>query len=150
MTSLMTFRITPGLLLHIAFIGLVSVYDAWLVVLHSDDILDFEHNLVGQYLIRRMQGDVTLFVACKLCGTAVVTLALAWLGTIHYRLAVPVARSLTVFQLWLLWFLKVSETYDPRTPLFTGMALTAVLGICVWPLVAERCQEKTITPATAH
>lgn len=126
-----------GLRGHILFIGVVSLYDAWLVVRFAREILWHERNVVGRYLIQAAGGDVTLFVTCKLIGTAVVLGTLMWLYGNYRTMAIPVARSITVFQVWLLWFLTFSVTGDGLTPAVNTLAVVVIAGICLTPLVAD-------------
>lgn len=132
-------RRLTGLQIHLLFIGAVSAYDAWLVVDWADEILCNERNLVGRYLIQLTNGDVTLFLSCKVAGTIGALTFLAWLGRHYHHIAMPVARSMSIFQLWLLWFLTCSVTVDPLMPVATGGAAASIGMICLWPMVsAER------------
>lgn len=126
-----------GLRAQILFIGIVSLYDAWLVVRFARMIMWHERNVVGRYLIQAAGGDVTLFVTCKLIGTAVVLGTLMWLYGNYRTMAIPVTRSITVFQVWLLWFLSFSATGDGWTPVANTLAVAAIAGVCLAPLVTD-------------
>lgn len=136
----MTLRQSPRLAFHLMFIGIVSLYDAWLVIALADEILWNEQNLVGRYLIELTNGDVTLFVSCKLFGTAGALSILAWLGRHYMHIAMPVARSMSIFQLWLLWFLTCSVTVDPLMPLTTTAAAAGIAASCLWPYLSREAE----------
>jgi hypothetical protein len=89
------------------FVGLVSIYDAWLVVKYWDSILELERNPICHYLIRLGNGDSAIFVRAKLSGTIAVLSVLAALYRNNRRLALPVTCALSCFQLALLVYLNV-------------------------------------------
>jgi hypothetical protein len=88
------------------FVGAVSVYDGYLVVRTGDDIVQFEKNPVGLFLIQCDHGDPALFLMVKAVGTSLVLAALAVLYRRSPRLAYPVASALMLFQAGLLIFLE--------------------------------------------
>ena len=58
-------RVTPTALLFAAamlFVGAVSVYDGYLVIRTGADIVEFEKNPVGLFLLVQNHGDPTLFL----------------------------------------------------------------------------------------
>jgi hypothetical protein len=88
------------------FVGAVSVYDGYLVIRTGDEIVHFEKNPVGLYLIQINHGDPTAFLAAKGVGTLLVLAGLTLLYRRSPRLAVPVASALILFQGGLLIFLE--------------------------------------------
>ncbi len=135
---------TPGMWIHCAFVGLVSVYDAWLVILLSEDILDHERNPIGRYLIRLQDGDVRLFVSFKLLSTGCVLFSLMWLIRHRRTIAVPVVRSLSVFQTWLLWFLTISVPEDPFLPISIKIMVFGIAGVCLWSYLPQHSRTATV------
>jgi hypothetical protein len=102
-------RITPTSLMFAAallFVGAVSVYDGYLVIRTGADIVEFEKNPVGLFLLVQNHGDPTLFLMAKAAGTAVVLAALTVLYRRSQRIALPVASALMMFQAGLLVFLE--------------------------------------------
>ncbi|HVX12250.1 MAG TPA: hypothetical protein VHC22_13800 [Pirellulales bacterium] len=89
------------------FVGLVSAYDAWLVVKYWDSILEFERNPVCSYFITLGDGNWDLFLRAKTSGTLAVLSVLIGLYRRNRRLALPVAGALSGFQLALLVYLTV-------------------------------------------
>lgn len=90
------------------FVGLVSFYDAYLVVAYSESIMELEQNPVGRFLIEFNSGDVGLFVSVKAVGTALVIAALIGLYCTEKRLACSVAGGLTAFQFGLSLYLTLA------------------------------------------
>jgi hypothetical protein len=102
-------RITPTTLMFAAamlFVGAVSLYDGYLVIRTGADIVEFEKNPVGLFLIERNHGDPALFLMAKAAGTVLVLISLTLLYRRSQRLAVPVATALMLFQAGLLAFLE--------------------------------------------
>jgi len=102
-------RLTLGSLVFagvLLFVGAVSVYDGYLVVRTGDEIVHFEKNPVGLFLIQCDHGNPALFLTIKAAGTALVLAALAVLYRRSPRLAYPVASALMLFQAGLLIFLE--------------------------------------------
>jgi hypothetical protein len=88
------------------FVGTVSVYDGYLVIRTGEDIVHFEKNPVGLFLLECDHGDPTLFLMSKALGTSVVLAALTVLYRRSPRIAFPVASALMLFQAGLLVFLE--------------------------------------------
>lgn len=86
-------------------VAIVSVHDAFLVVLNDDVIAQFEQNPLGRWLLDLQGGDIWLFVLVKLMGTAVVCATLIVLYRIRRQIAMSVAIVLAAFQLALLGYL---------------------------------------------
>jgi hypothetical protein len=89
------------------FVGLVSLYDAYLVVLYSSTILDLEQNPICRYLIQRGDGNLTLFLRAKAAGTCTVLATLAALYLRNQRFGQLIALGVAAFQLGLLWYLTL-------------------------------------------
>ncbi|MGH7135295.1 MAG: hypothetical protein ACREHD_06105 [Pirellulales bacterium] len=87
------------------FVGLVSAYDAWLVVKYWDTILLLERNPVCAYFIRLGDGRSDIFLRAKTSGTLTVLSVLAGLYRNNRRLAYAVTGALSGFQLVLLAYL---------------------------------------------
>jgi hypothetical protein len=88
------------------FVGAVSVYDGYLVLRTGDEIVHFEKNPVGLFLIQHNHGDPTMFLMAKAAGTGLVLGALTVLYRRSHRIAIPVASALMLFQAGLLVFLE--------------------------------------------
>jgi hypothetical protein len=102
-------QITPTALMFAAallFVGAVSLYDGYLVIRTGADIVEFEKNPVGSFLLAQNHGDPTLFLMSKAVGTAIVLAVLTVLYRRSQRLALPVASALMLFQAGLLVFLE--------------------------------------------
>lgn len=89
------------------FVGIVSLYDAFLVVRFSDSILQLEQNPIGRMLIELDGGDVGLFVATKMVGTVMVLGSLAGIYVLSRRLAYPIAGGVSIFQAGLSCYLSL-------------------------------------------
>lgn len=87
------------------FVGLVSAYDAWLVVKNWDSILQFEKNPVCAYFIRIGNGHSGIFLRVKTSGTLAVLSILAGLYRSKPRVAWAVTGAVSSFQLGLLAYL---------------------------------------------
>ena len=87
------------------FIGAVSAYDAYLVVLFADLMPQQEQNPIGRYIMELSGGTVGAFVACKMFGTVLVLLVLARLWQNRSRITTPVVNSVSSFQAVLLYYL---------------------------------------------
>lgn len=98
-------RFEFGFLLMWLFVGLVSAYDAWLVVKYWDTILLLERNPVCAYLIRLGNGHSDIFLRAKTSGTLAVLSILAGLYRNNRRMAYAVTAALSGFQLGLLAYL---------------------------------------------
>jgi len=119
-------------------IGGVSLFDTWLIVLHAEILQVTEENPIGRLLLKLGNGDVSLFVVCKLLGTAVVLMSLFWLSANYRLIAQPVIRCITAFQCWLLWYLCFSDAsmlYANHTKFYLAIV---TVGICLNPFVKER------------
>ncbi|HWB12438.1 MAG TPA: hypothetical protein VG826_24650 [Pirellulales bacterium] len=87
------------------FVGLVSAYDAWLVIKYWESIVQLEQNPFCQYLIAVGEGDWSIFLRAKTGGTVAVLSVLAGLYRSNRRLALPVTAAVSLFQLGLLAYL---------------------------------------------
>jgi len=87
------------------FVGLVSVWDGYLVWLYDCCIYFTELNPICKYLIKLNRYDVTLLLLCKATSTLLVLLVLQVLFSRAPRLAFPVVNCVALFQLLLLLFL---------------------------------------------
>ena len=90
----------------LAFVGAVSLYDGYLVIRTGDEIVEFEKNPVGLFLLQCDHGSPTLFLATKAAGTLIVLTTLTAMYRRSQRLALPVACALMLFQSGLLVFLE--------------------------------------------
>lgn len=125
----------------LAFVGLVSVYDAYLTYALRLEILDMEENPVGLMLIRLDPHSLSFFLLAKALGTAFVILLLATaefagtrglrvtrqffrtyrersplsalmmtrLNQVFCRYRQTILTGVASFQMWLLWYLSMSE-----------------------------------------
>ena len=98
-------HVSIGFLAMWFFVGLVSVYDTWLVVRYWDSIKQLEKNPFCQYFIALGAGDWSIFLRVKTSGTVAVLGVLAGLYRNNRRLALPVAAAVSLFQLGLLLYL---------------------------------------------
>jgi hypothetical protein len=89
------------------FVGLVSAYDAWLVVKYWDSITQLERNPICTYFIDLGNGKSELFLRVKTGGTLTVLSVLAGLYRNNRRLALPVAGAVSAFQFGLLVYLNL-------------------------------------------
>lgn len=87
------------------FIGIVSVHDAYLLLHNRQDILEYEKNPVGRWLIEVGGGDVMLFIAVKLTTTAAVCSFLISRYRRRPQQTHFVATGVAAFQLGLLLYL---------------------------------------------
>lgn len=94
-----------GFLLMWLFVGLVSAYDAWLVVRYWDSILQLEKNPICVYFIRLGNGRSDIFLRVKTSGTLTVLSVLAGLYRNDRRVGWTVTGALSGFQLGLLAYL---------------------------------------------
>lgn len=90
------------------FVGLVSAYDAWLVVKYWESITQMEQNPLCQYFIALGEGDWSIFVRAKTSGTLAVLGVLAGLYRNNRRLALPVFSAVSLFQFGLLLYLTLA------------------------------------------
>ena len=90
-----------------ASIAVISFYDALLVFVFREVIMDFERNPVGRALIEMQQGEVTVFLAAKALGTAVVISVLLFLYARFEKYSYAVASSVAAFQAGLLGYLSL-------------------------------------------
>ena len=95
------------------FIGLVSLYDGYLVEQYREIIVHMEENPFGAYLLRLADGETSLFLRVKAAGTVVVLGVLAFLYLKVRRWAFPVAHSVAAFQFTLLLYLTLSLPTPP-------------------------------------
>ncbi len=90
----------------LVFVGAVSFYDGYLVVRTGDEIMAFEKNPVGLYLLRIDNGSPDVFLRVKAAGTILALTSLSFLHRRSKRLASPIAFALCAFQTGLLIFLE--------------------------------------------
>lgn len=102
----------------VVLIGLVSLYDAFLVYQYREVIE--EQNPFCAWLISLEPEHVSLFLVAKGLGTISVMAILFLLFRHRSRLAVPVAASLMLFQIGLMGYLHGT---DGRRPAVTQMAM---------------------------
>ncbi len=86
-------------------IGLVSLYDTFLIVKFSWSIRQLEENPLGRWLIDIANGDVGGFVRVKLAGTVIVLSVLTMLQKLKSRKAFPVTSSIAAYQTGLFTYL---------------------------------------------
>lgn len=101
-------RIQPPFLWFLgllAFVVLVSVHDAALLVVNQELIAEFEQNPIGSWLIELNAGSVWLFVVVKLLGTSLVSAVLASIYEHSKSLALAITTPLACFQALLMTYL---------------------------------------------
>ena len=89
----------------IGFISAVDIY--WAIVL-QDVLIETELNPVGRFLIEFSNGDIALFMFCKIIGLVVVLGFLVILYNYRRRIAWISILGVSIFQLWLLWYLNAA------------------------------------------
>ncbi|MCH2180228.1 MAG: hypothetical protein MK106_15660 [Mariniblastus sp.] len=89
------------------FIGLVSLYDALLVVEYRYGIS--EENPVCRYLIGLAPETLTFFLAGKFVGTTLVLSILVAISKFRFGWACLIAFALVVFQIGLLFYLQCAD-----------------------------------------
>ena len=87
------------------FIGSVSVYDTWLVVLTKNEILGTEQNPVCWHLINLEPEDLSVFLPVKAAGTLMVLAILFWLHSRWRWHAQTAAAGVAAYQFALLLYL---------------------------------------------
>jgi uncharacterized membrane protein len=92
-------------LILMGFVAVVSVHDAALLIVNQDNILEYEKNPIGYWLIQANSGSVWLFVVVKLFGTSFVCAVLASIYEHSQRLALVITGPLAIFQAVLLSYL---------------------------------------------
>ena len=105
----------------------ISILDASLVIVFAEIIHLVEENPVGLSLIRAGNGDVTIFVLTKLAGTAVVIYVLRELERRDQVAASIVTNGLLAFQLWLFWYLCISDYWTTRAEKIVMPLLSVVV-----------------------
>ena len=90
-------------------IGLISAIDVYWSIVLQEVLIETELNPVGQFLIRVSNGDVALFMFCKVMGLVVVLGILAILYSYKRRIAWYSIIGVAVFQFWLLWYLNAGD-----------------------------------------
>lgn len=88
------------------FVGLVSLYDAWLVVVFREIIHEVEENPVGRMLIALDSNGISYFLAAKAVGTIVVLLSLIAVHRVTQRYRDWIMGAVAAFQAWLLFYLS--------------------------------------------
>jgi hypothetical protein len=105
---------TFAIVLYLAIVAGVSIYDFILTIEYSHSLEYMEQNPVGRWLMGLDKlkfgqlPNIGLFLASKAIGTMVVLVTMYYLYTTKIRIGHPVALGVTVFQLLLLCYL----TYD--------------------------------------
>ncbi len=89
-----------------SFIGGVSLYDAWLVVLTRNVILSTEQNVICWHLINLEPMHLSLFLAAKAAGTLIVLAILGWLHLHSHRHTLTTSSGVATFQFGLLMYLN--------------------------------------------
>ena len=92
-------------------IGLISALDVYYAIKFQKMLLETEKNPAGIFLIEIANGDVSLFIGCKVAGTVIV------LGILQNAFLVCdkqtrfafkltfITFCVTLFQIWLLYYL---------------------------------------------
>jgi hypothetical protein len=93
------------------FVGVVSVYDAWLVIAFREIIHYTEQNPVGRLLIQLDSNGISYFLTAKAVGTVIVLLALIAVHRIAHRHREWIMGGVASFQAWLLWYLSFAGTF---------------------------------------
>ncbi len=89
-------------------IGLVSLYDMYLVIAYKSTILQMEENPICLELIRWDPVGLSYFLLAKFLGTAVVLTVLLALYARNRRLAMPVIGGVAAFQIGLLMYMTLA------------------------------------------
>ena len=89
-------------------IGWISAVDVYYAIKFQKTLVLMEENPVGLHLIEISNGDISLFMGLKVAGTVLV---LGFLQNYFYlsdckRLIVRITFGVTLFQLWLLYYLS--------------------------------------------
>lgn len=90
------------------FIGLVSAFDAYLVLKYQDLIYYLECNPVGRFLMEIDPARPALFVGAKFLGTIVVLYLLQGIYNSNQRVGRLLAGSIAAFQFLLLGWLVLT------------------------------------------
>lgn len=88
------------------FVGVVSLYDAWLVIVFREIIHHTEENPVGRLLIHLNSNGIWYFLGAKAVGTAIVLLVLIAVHRLSHRHREWIMGGVATFQAWLLWYLS--------------------------------------------
>jgi len=81
------------------FIVVVSAIDGYLVFRHRYEMLDFEKNPLGLWLIQLNEGNVWYFLVAKLVGTIVVCGTLLTVSHFNKRLGFTLTITVAIIQL---------------------------------------------------
>jgi hypothetical protein len=98
------------MILGCLFIGIVSIYDTYLVVIEPN-ILAMEKNPICTRLIKMDPDSLSYFIAGKMAGTLVVISVLSLIHHLRYSGTLVVTGGVVAFQAMLLIYLHLS---DPR------------------------------------
>jgi len=120
----------------------VSLFDTWLIVKHASILHSTEQNPIGCFLLDVANGNVGLFVRTKLVGTSIVVAILIHLFISFQTLSAPVTRCVTLFQLWLLWYLCFATSTMWFLDLAWVMLLIACAIICISPYLSTKIQTR--------
>jgi len=102
----MTKKVTYSILW--LFIGLVSAIDVYWSIVLQDVLIETEINPLGRFLLETSDGNVALFMLCKVMGLVAVLGILAVLYNYKRRIAWGCIVGVSIFQLWLLWYLNAT------------------------------------------
>ena len=104
--------LTSRRMVHICsiIIVLVAAIDTYWLSKNRSIIIHVEQNPIGQYLISLDDGDVSIFILCKMIGTYTVICMLY--AILHYspKHAIGIATMLALAQLILLYYLYCWES----------------------------------------
>lgn len=99
--------LTQRKIIHICsiIIVLVAAIDTYWLSKNRSIMIHVEQNPIGQYLIQLDDGDVSIFILCKMIGTYTVICMLYTI--LHYspKHAIGIATMLALAQLILLYYL---------------------------------------------
>lgn len=84
----------------------ISAYDCYVSIKYQDSLRESELNPMGNFLIDLDGGSVALFMAAKLLGTSIAVGLLLLIYFWRRTCAIISATVLTLFQLFLFWFLN--------------------------------------------
>jgi len=102
----MTKKITYAILW--LFIGVVSAIDVYWSIVLQDVLIETEMNPIGRLLLETSDGNVALFMLCKVMGLVAVLGILVVLYNYKKRIAWGCIVGVSIFQLWLLWYLNAT------------------------------------------
>ena len=86
------------------FIGVVSVFDAWLVLVNQSEMLQVEENLVCHSLIQLDPHGLSYFLPAKATGTLLVLMVLRAIYARLERHGMFITSGVAVYQLGLMFY----------------------------------------------